>query len=224
MIEKCKEKISKGELRIGTHFELGDDRPTMSAWNHLECFQMPRKFKSEFENNSDFLAEHVDDNTVEKLLEDKERIEDIASKMGTKIPDNKRKQVDANPVLSKFKSNAEILDAVENSDEPAKKKTKLSKLDMKQATIYARYATMKVAEMQDVLKWNKTPHSGKKDDLLLRIIDGQTYGRLTKCPICVHGKLKVNEEGKVMCNGFYNEETSGREVCSLVVDPGKVQR
>jgi len=149
--------------------------------------------------------------------------------MGSRVVEKKRKKTgeETNPILTQIQTNALLLNANSDDEEndnegPAKKKAKLSESDAKQARIYAKYSKMKVAEMQDVLKWNRNPHSGKKDALLLRIIDGETFGRLAKCPICIHGVLRLNDEGdKVECKGFWNEESQGREACNLVVDPEK---
>mmetsp|Transcript_10528 Transcript_10528/g.19646 ORF Transcript_10528/g.19646 Transcript_10528/m.19646 type:complete len:446 (-) Transcript_10528:497-1834(-) len=103
--------------------------------------------------------------------------------------------------------------------------TKLSPVEVKQAEAYEKYSAWKVDQLKDILRWNKTPCTGNKDLLLLRIIDGEVYGRLGKCPICVKGQLKLNDEGtEVQCKGFFNEDIGAHEACYFSIDPARARR
>ena len=42
--KKCKNKIEKDSLRIGTHTMMDDI--SMTSWIHLNCFKLPKKFSS----------------------------------------------------------------------------------------------------------------------------------------------------------------------------------
>lgn len=108
---------------------------------------------------------------------------------------------------------------------PPPKKIKMSEMDQKLAQSYNKFASLKIANLQDILRWNKAPTTGKKDFLLIRVIDGDSRGRLPKCPSCIQGKLKVNDDGtKVVCTGFFNEESGGYEKCFMEMDLDKVDR
>ncbi len=43
--KKCKEKIEKDELRIGTSRTTADDI-TMTSWVHAKCFSIPKKIET----------------------------------------------------------------------------------------------------------------------------------------------------------------------------------
>ena len=62
--KKCKQKIEKEVIRIGTHTTNADDI-TMVAWNHLKCFAIPKKV-----DFRDFLEElEVDGLSADKCAE-----------------------------------------------------------------------------------------------------------------------------------------------------------
>jgi hypothetical protein len=44
--KKCKEKIEKDELRIGTNRTTADDI-VMTSWVHAKCFTLPKKIDPE---------------------------------------------------------------------------------------------------------------------------------------------------------------------------------
>ena len=132
---KCKDKIAKGDLRIGSHTEVDDH--TMSQWHHLECYTMNKKLAAEY-TTVQFLEEMVDDNTEESILGTPEGLADIAEKMGQKAEavaaeqkaakkSGKRKGADADDTgpLAGIKANAALL----ADDEPEAKKSKLAPKD-----------------------------------------------------------------------------------------------
>lgn len=233
-IEKCGEVIAKGDLRIGTHNEVDDK--TFTSWNHLSCYQMTKRLKEEYSTNRNFLSEAVKDDTAEKILGTTEGLDEMASLMGTKGSDTNQKggkkrkheqDSDDLDVLSAIKQHALILHGEEDakSQKTKAKKLKISPTEIKQAEVYEKYAGYTVDKLKDVLRWNNVPCTGTKGVLLLRVIDGEVYGRLGKCPICEKGQLKLNDEGKeVQCKGFYNEDVGAFEVCYFSIEPEKAQR
>lgn len=72
-------------------------------------------------------------------------------------------------------------------------------------------------DLKDILKWNRQMVSGNKDLLMARVIDGQMYGRLGRCPMCLRGKLQLEDATakKAVCKGFFNDEIQARESCSF---------
>jgi hypothetical protein len=230
--KKCKEKVVKGALRIGTHSQDSKDH-TFSSWNHLECFVVPRKYKSEY-TNEQFLEEMVEDQTDDNIMDSEEGKKDVVARMGSQADQKTNKKRDRDDAsgsgaLAAIKNNAALLQAQDEDgdgdDEPAPKKNKMSEMDQKLAQSYNKFASLKIANLQDILRWNKAPTTGKKDFLLIRVIDGDSRGRLPKCPSCIQGKLKVNDDGtKVVGTGFFNEESGGYEKCFMEMDLDKVDR
>ncbi len=229
--KKCKEKIDKGALRIGTHAE-SEDRPTMTSWNHLECFILPRKFKAEY-TKEQFLDEMVTDETADKILDDDEKKMELVDKMSSRVAVKKSKKRDRDEAaaedtdtgaLALIKANALLLHPDEGDEKP-KKKVKMEAMDKRLAEAYIKYSQMKIAELHDYLQWNKQPKTGKKNILLMRAIDGDARGRLPLCPSCEKGKLKVNDEGtKIVCSGFFNEDSGSYEKCYMETDFDKIDR
>jgi Poly(ADP-ribose) polymerase and DNA-Ligase Zn-finger region./PADR1 (NUC008) domain. len=246
IIEKCGQVIAKGELRIGTHNEVDDK--TFTSWNHVSCYQMTKRLKAEYSTNQTFLSEAVQDDTNDKILGTAEGLDEIAAVMGTKQQDVKQRgekkrkheqdddSTKETSVLSIIKQNALTLQQMDDDDDDEeeeeksesskkKKKLKLSPTEEKKVEIYEKYAQCKVDDLKDVLRWNKVARTGTKDVLLLRLIDGEVYGRLGKCPICGKGQLKLNDEGtNVQCKGFYNEDVGAFEVCYFSIKPEKAPR
>lgn len=77
--KKCKEKIEKDELRIGTNRTTADDI-VMTSWVHAKCFTLPKKSSVET-----FLSE-LDMTSLS--ASQKEEIEQIISNL---TPGGKRK-------------------------------------------------------------------------------------------------------------------------------------
>ena len=82
-----------------------------------------------------------------------------------------------------------------------------------------RIASQKVDALKDILRWNRVTVSGKKSVLILRIIDGETRGRLPNCPTCTYGKLRLNENGTcIECPGFFDKDTGLFEKCLMTMN------
>lgn len=178
----------------------------------------------------------MEDCTDEKILETDAGKRDVLEKFGSRLADLKKDKGksagakkrdrgggDEIGALAAIRANASLLEA--DDDQPVKKKMKMSKIDQKLAQSYQKFCHLKISELQDILRWNMAPTGGKKDALLIRVIDGDSRGRLPKCPSCIKGRLKVNEEGtKVVCPGFYNEESGGYEKCFMEMDLDNFER
>lgn len=108
--------------------------------------------------------------------------------------------------------------------EPSSKKIKIDEEDKNTAEMnaYRYYHKMTCAELKDICRYNRVPSSGKKNDLLLRCIDGHVNGRLGLCDTCGKGKLKIGPDGnKILCSGYFDEVFYP---CHAVLDLDQVQR
>lgn len=118
---------------------------------------------------------------------------------------------------------ARALDLEESNgdEEHIDKKIKVDD-SMEEIKAYRFYHNFTIAELQDVCRYNKIPHSGKKAELLLRCIDGHVNGRLGLCETCLKGKLKIGPNGKkVVCSGYFDEVYYS---CHAVLDLNQVKR
>ncbi len=106
------------------------------------------------------------------------------------------------------------------SEEPPKKKAKGSTKDedfKAMLKVYKKYHKDKVAELKDVLRWNKQLLGGTKEFVLFKVVDGVVHGRLWLCPLCA-GDLKYMEGDydSICCSGRYDEgmcETVALRTC-----------
>mmetsp|Transcript_5442 Transcript_5442/g.11223 ORF Transcript_5442/g.11223 Transcript_5442/m.11223 type:complete len:351 (+) Transcript_5442:445-1497(+) len=104
------------------------------------------------------------------------------------------------------------------SEEPPKKKAKGSTKDedlKAMLKVYKKYHKNKVAELKDVLRWNKQLLGGTKEFVLFKVVDGVVHGRLWLCPLCA-GDLKYMEGDYdiICCSGRYDEDIAQRIPCS----------
>lgn len=210
---------------------------------HVSCFKLPRKLKGV--TLEEFVDEYLRDTSAEgDILPDKRdeilaQLEEAAAKAKPGKKSNEAAGGDEMTIMDRLKEAAEngsgdIDD--ENADDskpPAKKKAKKGNGAAGAVTvggddddaafaamlrIYKVYATCKVPELKDILRWNKQIMKGGKDFVLFKVIDGATRGRLGFCPLC-QGNLKL-EEGDfdtVYCAGRFDEEMGRRIACSYKV-------
>jgi hypothetical protein len=69
-----------------------------------------------------------------------------------------------------------------------------------------KYLSMTKPELQKWLRHNGQLVTGRKQDLLLRCIDGEINGRIPGCPACHKGQMYYNySEGAYVCNGYWDE-------------------
>jgi hypothetical protein len=80
----------------------------------------------------------------------------------------------------------------EEGKQPASKK--LKSVDTARLDAYGKNQHLKVADLGDVLQWNRQYKTGKKDYLMEKVIDGEVNGRLARCPLCT-GYPKLKEDG-----------------------------
>jgi hypothetical protein len=112
--------------------------------------------------------------------------------------------------------------------------------------LYGIYCSYTNEELKDMLRYNRQIMTGNKDLLLYKVMDGcRTNGRLTYCPLCTTGKLKiiwrttttnnnttamhssppvvvVEEEAMVQCSGTFDEISNRRMDCSYICPPDQV--
>lgn len=126
--------------------------------------------------------------------------------------------------ISKIASNFAAHEETHTDGEPSAKKIKMDEEDKNMAEInaYRYYHNMTGAELKDICRYNRVPTSGKKNDLLLRCIDGHVHGRLGLCDTCGKGKLKIGPDGKkILCSGYFDEVFYP---CHAVLDLDQVKR
>ena len=83
-----------------------------------------------------------------------------------------------------------------------------------------------VLRLKKILDNNWQHVSGKKEELLARVIDGEKYGPLLRCPDCQIGRLKVRPHHKdiVFCPGYYDLYHEWYEPCSYQIDAKRAPR
>lgn len=106
-------------------------------------------------------------------------------------------------------------EATQDGEEPPTKKVKTEGSLQDDINVYATYHSMKGTELADILKWNRQVKTGKKDELLAKVMDGALRGRLGFCPVCTQGRLKISPDFGVVCNGWFNEDLQYRVDCSF---------
>ena len=98
---------------------------------------------------------------------------------------------------------------------------------LKQVELYGTIHKMKNDIMKDILGYNRQIKTGTKEFLLMKCIDGLTYGRLGRCSLCNGGKLKIVDEPtyqKVICSGTFDETLNLRIDCSFTCSTAKAPR
>ena len=159
----------------------------------------------------EFLADYLLDDR-ELLLDRKDEITKmlLEAAVKTKPKAKKVKSQDEGPgsIMDRLKEAATL----DDDDEPAKKKAKRNERSKEEEefkamlSVYRKYHKGKVAELKDILRWNKQIIGGTKAFVLFKVIDGEVHGRLSLCPLC-QGDLKYLEGDydKIHCSGRYDE-------------------
>ncbi len=216
--KKCKGKIGKGDLRIGTHSDLGDK--VMTKWSHVTCFSLPRKFSNI--SVEEFIDDHLTDDTETSVLKDPTQRQQIIEQIGLKLTKKEAKKsqtkkapAPASGYMATLKRNAaQLLDGTDGEDRPATKKVKLSDDDKSKAEAYNKFSGLKIPELQDILTWNNVVKTGTKEVLLTRVIDGFVYGRIGKCVVCKEGRPKITDDGgAIECTGYFNNQKGYHAQC-----------
>lgn len=218
--KKCKEKIGKGEIRLGVS-SPGPGGFDLQSWYHPKCFTLPRKVTKAGIDAATFVADMLEDNTEGQTYVS-DNTDELISDIEYKAPKKKKVEGPAtgsSKTIKRVKEDLEKIraEAISDDDEgPKKKKAKkgLSEDDRAKAEVYGIYEGCKNDELKDVLRWNKQMVGGTKDALLARIIDGHLNGRLGRCPACKNGRVKLAEDGDgAFCNGYFDEENGVRVSC-----------
>mmetsp|Transcript_15082 Transcript_15082/g.24994 ORF Transcript_15082/g.24994 Transcript_15082/m.24994 type:complete len:411 (+) Transcript_15082:65-1297(+) len=197
--KKCKSKIEKDDLRVGTHRVSADDI-MMVTWNHATCFTLPRKLLAEeFFTN---LQVH-EDVTEAQLTQLKELLDDPDGN----TPGGKRSS-GASEGGSNKKAKADITKGMNDSE----------------LALYEKYRSFTLEGLKDFMRWNKQPIAGTKPELIIRCIDGELHGAIPSCPEpgC-KGKLRL-DNGKVSCGGAYNEELGSFLRCYYSAQASSITR
>ena len=116
------------------------------------------------------------------------------------------------------------IDVVSSSLSSSSSNKKLDMIDY-----YGMYHKCTIDELKDILRQNRQNMTGTKDILLYKVIDGCYYnGRITYCPLCTTGRLKLvftaspNSTGTVamvQCNGTFDEMIQRRMDCAYTCLP-----
>jgi len=233
---KCKGKIDKDELRIGVHVEVDDH--FMSKWYHVECFPKPKKLGA---SKEEFVEEYLEDETKDKLLQNETSKEVIIRQMEKGVRKSGGDDDDGvagsstgpSDYLQNIKTHAAILIEEKEEDngssstsiKPSKKAKRMSKGEKALAEAYLKFASMKNAELQDVLVYNRVKKTGTKEALLIRVVDGYVNGRIGRCLDCQKGKLSITDDGDaIQCKGYFDEEGGYRVSCKSRFPVDAVQR
>ena len=210
---KCKtskEPIQKGELKIVVEAPLREGADFAFSSSHkVSCFKIPRKLVSQGVTIEDFVEDYLmDDGTI--LIERKNEIlamlREAAAKKKTKAKVNSKSD-GSESIMDRLKMAA----AESEGDEPPKKKAKGStELEdfISMLKVYKKYHKDKVAELKDILRWNKQIIGGTKEFILFKVVDGVVHGRLWLCPLCSGDlKYKDGDFDNIVCSGRYDEGT-----------------
>jgi hypothetical protein len=225
--KKCKETIVKDEIRIVVEIP-GDSFHTTQSF-HPTCFALPRKFStgSNKLSTNDFFTDHVHDKSEGKILPSHidELVQHVESKTSKNVSGGNQK-VESNSVISnlKHKFQETMKESVDTGDLPPTKKVKKERkrdndedeIFKKQLELYGKFHNQfKNDEIKDILGYNRQTKTGTKDILLMKLIDGNTYGRLARCDVC-GGRLKLKDDGNtVICSGTFDETRNLRMDCAF---------
>ena len=140
---------------------------------------MPRKLGSI--TSSEFIQDHLQDETSDFILSDETKVREISELMGSK---KKRKSSggagggdgEENGIVKKMKMLRDAMGEEEEDEEKPKKKAKMMGDKDATTTVFHQeveamklYGSKNVAELKDVLRWNLGyGMTGTKDVLLMR--------------------------------------------------------
>lgn len=217
----CKEPIQKGELKIHVEAPLREGQSfAMSSSHKVSCFKIPRKLAAKGVGVEEFVEDYLMDDGTELLVMRKEEIlgmlREAADKKKTKAKTVKSENEGPANIMDRLKEAAKLYE----DNEPVKKKVKTEgsieeSEFIAMLSLYRKYnKRMTVAELKDILRWNKQIIGGTKAFVLFKVLDGELHGRLSTCPLCV-GDLKYLEGDydKIHCGGQYDEDIGRRIPC-----------
>ncbi|GKY98304.1 hypothetical protein MPSEU_000788000 [Mayamaea pseudoterrestris] len=209
--KKCKTKIEKDAMRIGTHTPRDDF--DMTSWNHLECFTLPRKMVQQGVTAHDFVRDNLRDESGDILPS---RADEIAEALEAKKAAVAKSKEDGDSESSAGKTwLADIkirYDATQDDNPSASKKAKDDMSILVET--YGAIHKLSIADLKEILQWNRQHVTGTKPVLMIRVLDGALRGRLARCTLCEGGRLKLHDDGAtVTCSGAFDEERNVRVAC-----------
>ena len=182
----CKEKITKGELRIGSVAQ-GPGDYEMTSWRHAICFKVPKKFNNDLESLFEggtappellVLFERVLSAKADVLGQKKREIEEVLTAA------NEAMEGTSSPSRKKVKTEGTSPTRLAAIEEIAASKG----LDGKLVALSEKYSHMTTAAMKQILKFNYQVQSGNKDELKERCIQGERFGGFPRCEECKGGE------------------------------------
>jgi len=194
----------------------GESYSTNQSFHPL-CYSLPRKLSTGANKITveEFVADILEDRSDGEILPAKadEIVELIKSKPAKQ---------EAESLVSKLK--AAWQKRMDDSKEPPAKKTKTEDgVSDRAIELYGEYHKFKNDDLKDILGWNRQVKTGNKDFMLAKVIDGCMYGRLSRCMMC-GGRLKMNDHGKIVCSGTFDEDTQTRADCAYTATPEEAPR
>mmetsp|Transcript_2636 Transcript_2636/g.3029 ORF Transcript_2636/g.3029 Transcript_2636/m.3029 type:complete len:483 (+) Transcript_2636:35-1483(+) len=220
--KKCKEPIVKGNLRIGNTTErtIGDETTSMTSWNCLSCFILPRNLKRGGVTPISFVEDNLNDpdDILGNHMEEVITAITVNSSGGARKNKTNKEDSSVNKFLTSVKRNSEAL-ANDSTEQPCKRVKKMSKMEKKEAELYDDLKRMTIDQLKDYLRWNRQIVGGTKQLLILKCLDGALRGRLGRCPMCARAKLKIEDATSevAICAGYFDEEAGLRvPACTAV--------
>ena len=234
--KKCKATIEKDTLRIIVEVEPSATSAreySLSTNYHPSCFALPKTYVQQGLSVSLFVEQELQekDRSTGGILS--EHAAEIAAAMevaSSSQSSKKRKSAASEGPLAEWKQAAEQRRKVPKKASP----TAVISSDEDLTTtdpvdLYDHYHSYTIDELKDILRYNRQVLVGTKDVLLYKVIDGCRFnGRLSHCPICQTGRLKIDytapPEKKVKCNGTFDETSQRRIDCYYTCAPDKAPR
>jgi len=201
----CEEKIKKNEVRAGKK-EYESQRAKMygpyDKWHHLDCFVKDRD-KLEFFDGGDKMAGfHTLSADDQAMVKDK--IKATKRKCPADCADGGAAASNGGsggPSAKKIKKEENGGDNKDANEEMKKQNKKI---------FYYRdnlERSLKKAELQDMLSYNKQEIPSGPDRMLDRLADIMTFGALEPCPECKEGQLVYRSGVGYQCMGNISEWT-----------------
>ena len=159
----CKEKISKGTLRVGTETERDD--VVMTSWRHAGCFKLPKTFKNDIEGFIEEFSEKIPT----------ELRDDFRREMNSEVVKRQEKKKASSAKFEKLAAAAAGLqvDAKSSASEQkgAKKRKKSHAVSTSSASAVAQEHGVNQAELEAYCKYSTMT----VDDLKQIWADSQTH-------------------------------------------------
>ena len=94
---------------------------------------------------------------------------------------------------------------------------------IKTRQLYDHYSILTSQQLIQILSLNQQKHTGNKDELILRCIDGELYGILPLCLTC-HNAHIFYANGSYWCYGHYDLQQNKVIKCEMKMNAQHIQR